>query len=75
MHRFKTFTTKQYRIGVNQSQWSPFPGKLWQRNYYEHIIRSEEDLYKIREYIVNNPTGWDKDDENPDMVRIQTSSS
>jgi REP element-mobilizing transposase RayT len=75
MHRFKSFTTKQYRIGINQSQWSPFPGKLWQRNYYEHIIRGEEDLYKIREYIVNNPAGWDKDEENPDMVRIQTSSS
>jgi REP element-mobilizing transposase RayT len=72
MHRFKTFTTSQYRIGVNQSQWPPFPGKLWQRNYYEHIIRAEEDLNEIREYIVNNPAGWDKDEENPDLLRKQT---
>jgi len=68
MHRFKTFTTTQYRIGVNHSQWSPFPGKLWQRNYYEHIIRAEEDFNKIREYIVNNPAGWDKDEENPNKI-------
>jgi REP element-mobilizing transposase RayT len=68
MHRFKTFTTTQYRLGVNQYQWSPFPGKLWQRNYYEHIIRAEEDLNKIREYIVNNPAGWDKDEENPNKI-------
>jgi putative transposase len=69
MHRFKTFTTTRYRIGVNQSQWSPFPGKLWQRNYYEHIIRAEEDLNKIRGYIVNNPAGWDKDEDNPNQIK------
>jgi putative transposase len=70
LHRFKTYTTTQYRIGVNQSQWSPFSGKLWQRNYYEHIIRVEEDLYKIREYIFNNPAGWDKDEENPNKINV-----
>jgi len=30
-------------------------GKLWQRNYYEHIIRNEKALYRIRQYIKNNP--------------------
>jgi putative transposase len=40
-------------------------GKLWQRNYYEHVIRNEDELNKIREYIVLNPTMWDEDDENP----------
>lgn len=40
-------------------------GKLWQRNYYEHIIRNEDELNKIREYIVQNPVMWDEDNENP----------
>jgi REP element-mobilizing transposase RayT len=38
---------------------------IWQRNYYEHIIRNEEALNNIREYIVNNPINWVKDQENP----------
>lgn len=36
----------------------------WQRNYYEHIVRNEESLNRIREYIVNNPSQWDVDREN-----------
>ncbi|QSV53285.1 MAG: hypothetical protein HEP80_04515 [Dolichospermum sp. UKL201] len=38
---------------------------IWQRNYYEHIIHNEEALNNIREYIVNNPINWVKDQENP----------
>ncbi|MBF0508269.1 MAG: transposase [Deltaproteobacteria bacterium] len=38
---------------------------VWQRHYYEHIIRSDESLYRIREYIVNNPMRWEFDRENP----------
>ena len=34
----------------------------WQRNYYEHIIRDDNDLTRIREYIVNNPAAWDEDE-------------
>jgi len=37
---------------------------VWQRNYYEHVIRSEEDLNKIRRYIINNPPKWEYDQEN-----------
>ena len=40
-------------------------GPLWQRNYYEHIIRSERELDKIREYIATNPLKWSLDRENP----------
>jgi putative transposase len=40
----------------------------WQRNYYEHVIRNEDDLSEIREYIVNNPLKWDLDSENPHNV-------
>ena len=39
---------------------------LWQRNYYEHIIRDEESLGKIREYIMDNPLSWSLDRENPE---------
>ena len=39
--------------------------RLWQRNYYEHIIRSEEELIRFREYIQNNPMQWEEDEENP----------
>jgi len=38
---FKSITTPEYIRGVKQHGWAPFPGKLWQRNYYEHIIRNE----------------------------------
>jgi len=62
---FKTMTTNEYIRGVKQNGWTPFPGKLWQRNYYEHIIRNENDLNRIREYIFNNPANWANDDENP----------
>lgn len=40
-------------------------GSLWQRNYYEHIIRNTERLDRIREYIVQNPRQWAHDQENP----------
>jgi putative transposase len=43
------------------------PGlRVWQRNYYEHIIRDEADLLKIREYVVNNPARWEFDQLHPD---------
>lgn len=64
VHRFKTMTTKQYCDGVAQNGWTPFSGKLWQRNYYEHVIRNEKELSLIREYIVNNPLKWELDKNN-----------
>ena len=38
----------------------------WQRNYYEHIVRSDESLNRIRQYILENPSRWATDRENPD---------
>jgi REP element-mobilizing transposase RayT len=35
--------------------------RVWQRNYYEHIIRNDADLRRIREYIANNPLKWELD--------------
>jgi putative transposase len=62
---FKTMTTNEYIRGVKQRGWPPFPGKLWQRNYYEHIVRSSESLERIRGYIHANPERWALDRENP----------
>ena len=65
VHRFKTMTTKLYTDGVKQHGWPAFPGRLWQRNYYEHIIRNEIALNRIRQYIINNPAKWERDRERP----------
>jgi len=58
---FKTMTTNEYIRGVKQYGWKRFDGKLWQRNYYEHIIRSEEEYERIADYIVDNPEKWQED--------------
>ena len=61
VHRFKTLTTKRYTDGVKHNGWKPFPGRLWQRNYWEHVVRDDRELHRIREYIVNNPAKWESD--------------
>jgi REP element-mobilizing transposase RayT len=56
---FKSSVTKQ----INQIRQTPgIP--VWQRNYYEHIIRNDNELNKIREYIINNPKRWKEDNLN-----------
>lgn len=70
---FKSITTHEYINGVKQHGWPPFPGKLWQRNYYDHIIRNEDALNRIREYIDINPMKWEFDRENPDVSILETS--
>ena len=52
------------------------PGaSVWQRNYYEHVIRNEHDLRQVREYIANNPLRWELDRENPDNLGARQSSA
>jgi REP element-mobilizing transposase RayT len=63
-------TTNEYIRGVKQSGWPPFRGRLWQRNYYEHIIRNDQSLHCIRQYIAENPLRWHLDRENPDRTGI-----
>ena len=57
--RFKTNSAKQ----INQMRNTPGIS-VWQRNYYEHIIRDEKSLENIRNYIINNPAKWQDDDYN-----------
>lgn len=55
---FKTQTTNEYIKLVKKGVLPPFDKHIWQRNYYEHIIRGENDLYEIRKYIRDNPAKW-----------------
>jgi REP element-mobilizing transposase RayT len=60
---FKTVSTKQINVIRNT------PGiPVWQRNYYERIVRNEKALTNIRRYIVDNPLQWAFDAENPAVV-------
>jgi len=44
---------------------------VWQRNFYEHIIRNETDLTNVRQYIADNPLKWDQDENNPTNMEKQ----
>ena len=61
MDAFKSITTVEYIRGVKTLGWPRFDGTLWQRNYYEHIIRDEESYLQISNYILNNPAKWAED--------------
>ena len=58
MDAFKSITTVEYIHGVKTLGWEQFKRKLWQRNYYEHIIRDEQSYKRISDYIINNPAKW-----------------
>jgi REP element-mobilizing transposase RayT len=62
---FKTMTTNEYIRNVRQKNWPTFNGKFWQRNYYEHVVRGEKELHRIRKYIIDNPAKWAEDEDNP----------
>jgi putative transposase len=62
---FKTMSTNEYIHGVKEHGWRRFQEKLWQRSFYEHAIRDEASLNRIREYIITNPQRWALDRENP----------
>ena len=57
---FKYQSTKKINM-LRNTQGRP----VWQRNYYEHVIRDEKKLYAVRQYIRHNPLNWDKDEDNP----------
>lgn len=55
---FKTMTTNAYIQCVKQGMLPPFEKKLWQKSYYDHVIRNQQDYNETWEYIENNPTKW-----------------
>ena len=62
---FKSLTTNAYINGVKNKNWPPFEKRLWQRNYYEHVIRNEQFYIDICQYIQDNPAKWSMDELNP----------
>jgi hypothetical protein len=63
MAYFKYQSTKQ----INALRQTP-AARVWQRNYYEHIIRNQASLNRIRQYIRDNPARWAFDRDNPMAV-------
>lgn len=59
---FKTMTTNEYIRNVKLHSWKPFDRKLWQRSFYDHIIRNYEELIRISDYIEKNPLLWKQDE-------------
>ena len=53
---FKSTTTWKYSLGVKNDGWPPYYKKIWQRSFYDHVIRNDVDLHILRDYIQNNPT-------------------
>ncbi len=60
--------TNEYIRGVKESGWPRFKGKLWQRDYFDHIVRNAESLERIRDYIRDSPLRWSLDRENPNRT-------
>lgn len=58
---FVTMTTNEYIRGVKSLNWQPYNKKLWQRSYWDVIIRNEQSYQRISNYIKNNPVKWDAD--------------
>ncbi len=65
---FKTFSARA--INHHNGTRGAF---MWQRNYYEHIVRNENELSRIRRYIVDNPACWAKDGNNPAVWSLRES--
>ena len=65
VQNFKAVSSRR----INQLSSAASAGRFgWQRGYYEHVIRDEADLDRIRRYIENNPLAWALDEENPDAA-------
>ena len=62
---FKSLCVYRLKQRAKQNASDCMTGKLWQRNYWEHVIRGNEDLMRVREYIQYNPMQWKWDSLNP----------
>ena len=58
---FKTMTTNTYIKMVKNGTLPPFNKRIWQRNYYEHVVRDDVDYVRLATYIQNNPLKWEED--------------
>ncbi|HLD34327.1 MAG TPA: transposase [Patescibacteria group bacterium] len=62
---FKTFSSRRINENLNNTQ-----KFKWQRSFYDHVIRDDLSLYRIREYIINNPRKWERDRNNQDGLDL-----
>jgi len=58
---FKRNTTIKYIAAVKNGLYPPFDKRVWQRNFYERVVRNEEEYWQILQYIQENPAQWLKD--------------
>lgn len=61
---FKSITTHKYIHRIDEFAWLIFYQRLWQRNYYEHILRDAADYERIAGYILDYPANWNQDEKN-----------
>jgi REP element-mobilizing transposase RayT len=66
---FKSMSSLAYAAGVREHGWRSMPTGLWQRGFYDRVIRDERELAVVRGYIRLNPERWTRDRLNPDRVR------
>jgi len=64
VRQLKTFSARRINT-IRRTPGAP----VWQRNYYEHIIRNENEMNRIREYIINNPIKWETDRNHPENMK------
>ena len=58
-------TTNEYIKEVKSRRFPLFEKRIWQRSFYDHVIRDDDDYNRVREYIQNNPLRWALDEYNP----------
>jgi putative transposase len=64
VQNFKSISTRK----MNAARGAPGT-PVWQRGFYEHVVRNEAELMAIREYVLANPARWNEDENNPDFAK------
>lgn len=59
---FKSLSTVDYSRGVKLLGWPRYTKRLWQEGFHDHIVRSDRELDRVREYIEANPSDWPRDE-------------
>jgi REP element-mobilizing transposase RayT len=62
VQKFKSITTARYRQGVAENRWTSVGERLWQRGFFDRVIRNRKELNQIRSYISSNPLRWGEGD-------------
>lgn len=63
MRWFKSITTNRYIHGVKEKGWTPFNNTFWQRNYFDRVVRDQQEFDNVKRYIEENPQRWEVEEE------------